>query len=160
MVLVVVVGLPLLGGGLAAAYYRGRPARRPPRLVKAWTPELWPSARIVDGRTMAIRAEAKMTDPFRDAIVWFRVEVRRARDGGGSDVIYAHEFDEPAGWFRARRMQEIRPVLPEVRVALPGPGCYHAFVALMNDGVYLKDGVPIPGGNRGPGRITDYFDVP
>jgi hypothetical protein len=151
--------LPLLVASLAGTYQVRRP-KGGMQPAKSWQPELVVSSRMVDNRTMAIHAHAKVTRPHTDELMWWKIEIRQAHDDGSWTLAYEREFDQPEGWIRAKRMVEVKPVL-DLQVPLPGPGLYHAYVSLLNDGVYVhgRTGEPIPGANVTAGRMAEWTKV-
>src|SRR5262245_5894266 len=85
--------LMLAVAAAAVALAVARPRPRPPPPVAAGLPGLRVAAASPEPGAIDVSAMARFTATSRDAVVWFAVDVRRARPDGRLERAWAHRFD-------------------------------------------------------------------
>ncbi len=110
---------------------------------------------------LAFGARAKVTGPFRDAVLWWAVEVRRYKDDGSLEVAWSHDYGEVPRQIRAAKGVTVQPELDEELVPMDLPaGTYHAFVGLREDAQGItRAGQVIEAAHLMVGRASDPVEV-
>ena len=60
---------------------------------------------------LEFEAQATVTHPFNDTVLWWSVEVRKAADDGSFETVWEHDFDDLAHYTTAKKMVEVNAVL-------------------------------------------------
>jgi hypothetical protein len=157
LALTAAVLLATTGGLLIAGGYRSKSTLK---RVKTWTPDLTVTARSPALGVLEFEAQATLTHPFNDTVLWWSVEVRKAADDGSFETVWEHDFDDLAHYTTAKKMVEVNAVLAPMRVPLVLPsGTYHAFVGVRYEGALFD----AQGGQiERPilaGRMSDHIEV-
>lgn len=150
----------VVAGGWAVSGYAGGP-------VAAAKADPAPEPRAVGDRPVAgpgrpgVCARAKVTGPFRDAVLWWAVEVRRYKDDGSLEVAWSHDYGEVPRQIRAAKGVTVQPELDEELVPMDLPaGTYHAFVGLREDAQGItRAGQVIEAAHLMVGRASDPVEV-
>jgi hypothetical protein len=121
-------GLVVLAAAVVAA---GAGVRRS-RGVRHHDPELAVSVQSPAPGVVVIEATAKITHPFRDAVLFWRVELRQRTADGNLAVVRSVELDDLPHCPQTWRGVEARPRLAEQLEAVPA-GEYNVYVEVRED---------------------------
>ncbi len=130
-ILLVVVTIALVGAGASIRHTKIVAHPDPTLVVSATSPE----SGVID-----VTAAAKHTSPFRDATLWWCVDVYR---NGQRAAVASHEYVQPRRLVGARKGSEIKPAFHDRLQGIPA-GHYRVMVGLReNLPMWLANGEPL-----------------
>ncbi len=132
-ILLVVLTVVLIGAGSSIRHATIAVHPDPKLAVSATSPEHG----VID-----VTASAKHTSPFRDATLWWCVDVYR---DGQRIAVASHEYVQPRRLVGARKGSEINPAFHDRLQGIPS-GRYRVMVGLREDlPMWLANGEPLAG---------------